>query len=429
MHGLALRLWDDPLVTSSVVNSIFSTASIVLIYKITQIMFPGIPFAALLAAAIFAFCPLLVWLGLSGLSEPIFHFLMLLGIFFMLLADRHKQPRAYLYAAIGFLGASAIRYEAWILIGAFALFCALDFRRSKHKLAIFMSVAVASMFVPFWLYWQWLAYADYFHFLRVFTNTSTALGVSPYIHLLWQIAPLDLLLALLGIVLSIGFRDNWRYLLFIALYYFFFVVAMRGVVAANYPIRNLTSVFIVLIPYAAYGLHAIAMKLPVYRTVVSIAIFAYVITGTAQSVGYSLQARDGVVKTAIWSRQVIRAGLLDQGQKIMVEAQRGGPTERDVVWSSLFLHAVNPGTIVYDRQGNWIHQDGEWVMNELNNPSILDESPKTVEKRLRLHKIRIVIAYSEPVFRVLDTFMKPAHQWEEYRIYVWPDDELITQLR
>lgn len=140
-----------------------------------------------------------------------------------------------------------------------------------------MSVAVAGMFAPIWLYWQWYAYADYFHFLRFFTTTSKALGVSPYVRLLWQIAPLDLLLALLGIVLSIRLRKNWRYLAFIGIFYFFFVVATRGVVAANYPIRNLTSVFIALIPYAAYGLHAIAMKLRIYRTVIYVAILAYVV--------------------------------------------------------------------------------------------------------------------------------------------------------
>ena len=196
VHGLALRFVDDPLVTSSIVNSAFSMASIVLIYRITQTLFPGTGFAPPLAAAIFAFCPLLVWLGLSGLSEPIFHFFMLLGILFMLLADGHKQPRAYLYSAIGFLGASAIRYEAWILVAAFAFFCALDFKQSTRKLTILVSVAVASMFVPIWLHWQWGTYGDYLHFLRVFTTTSTELGIAPYVRLLWEIAPLRLVASL-----------------------------------------------------------------------------------------------------------------------------------------------------------------------------------------------------------------------------------------
>jgi len=56
VHGLALRFVDDPLVTSSIVNSAFSMASIMLIYKITQALFPGTAFSPPLAAAIFAFC-------------------------------------------------------------------------------------------------------------------------------------------------------------------------------------------------------------------------------------------------------------------------------------------------------------------------------------------------------------------------------------
>jgi hypothetical protein len=66
-------------------------------------------------------------------------------------------------------------------------------------------------------------------------------------------------------------------------------------------------------------------------------------------------------------------------------------------------------------------------MNELENPSILDGPSGEVEKRLRLQKIRIVIAYSEPVFGVRVTFMKPVSQLEDSRIYTWPDEELITE--
>jgi len=430
VHGLALIVVDDPLVTSSVVNSTFSIASIVLIYKITQALFPGTPFSPPLAAGIFAFCPILVWLGMSGLSEPMFHFFMLMGIFFLLLADRHKQPRAYLYSSIGFLGASAIRYEAWVLVVAFAFFCALEFKQSKHRLTILMSVALASMFVPFWLYWQWHVYGDYLHFVRFFAATSPSLGASSYIRLLWEIAPLDLLLALSGICMSIRLPGIWRYLFFIAFYYCVFVITTRGVVAANYPVRNLTSVFIVLIPYAAYGLHVIATKLRFYRTVVYLILLAYIVGETVQSLAYAytFQARDVVVKTAIWSHCAIRVGLFDDGSKILVEARRGGSDEGDLVWDSHFLHAVNPGKIVYDRLGNWIHKDGHYVLNELGNPSTLEGPSGEVEKRLRLQNIRVVIAYSEPAFRVLDAFMKPVKQWVEYRIYKWPDDERMTDL-
>jgi hypothetical protein len=53
--------------------------------------------------------------------------------------------------------------------------------------------------------------------------------------------------------------------------------------------------------------------------------------------------------------------------------------------------------MIYDSLGNWIHKDGEWVMNEVENPSILDGPPGHVERTLRFQRIRIVIAYSDPV--------------------------------
>jgi hypothetical protein len=72
---------------------------------------------------------------------------------------------------------------------------------------------------------------------------------------------------------------EWYFTL--SFYYCMFITTMRRVVAANYPIRNLTSVFILLIPYAAYGLHAIASKLRFYRTVVYLALLAYMVRPVA----------------------------------------------------------------------------------------------------------------------------------------------------
>jgi len=40
-----------------------------------------------------AWPPLVIWLGLSGLSEPMFHFFMSVGVYFLLLANRDNRPR------------------------------------------------------------------------------------------------------------------------------------------------------------------------------------------------------------------------------------------------------------------------------------------------------------------------------------------------
>ena len=49
----------------------------------------------------------------------------------------------------------------------------------------------------------------------------------------------------------------------------------------------------------------------------------------------------------------------------------------------------------------------DWTLNELNNPSLLDGPPDSVERALRLQDVRFVIAYSQPAREVLEAIMRP----------------------
>jgi len=294
-------------------------------------------------------------------------------------------------------------------------------------------VAVAGAFIPIWLYWQWKVYGHPFHFFRFITSTSTNLslksGLTQYVLLLWHISRLGVILAFLGVVVSLWKKEcPKRYMLFTLVFYFTFMFSMRGVIASNFPVRNLTSIFLLLIPFAGYGIEFIVMKLGLSRIAVYMVMMAWMIGGSVQSFGYSFQAREELVRTAIWSRRIIRAGLLSDGSKILLEARHGGPGERDVVWDSIFLHAVNPGKILYDRRPDWIWKEGDWVLIELDNPSILDGPSGEVEKKLRSQKIKVVIAYSKTVLEVLEAIMSPLTEWKEYRVYAWPNDELVREL-
>ncbi len=429
VHGMALKFLNDPLVTSSVVNSSFSIGSIVVIYRITETLFPEDPFPPVLAAAIVGFSPLLIWLGLSGLSEPIFHFCSLVGVLFWLLANRDKEPRLYVYSSIGFLAASMVRFEAWILVAVFGVFCLFDCTRSKNRLRILGSAAVAGGFIPVWLYWEWYTYGDVFRFLKFYDIHLGESGITQYVWLLWENSPTVVLLALAGIVMSLRHKKGTeRYLLFITGFFLGFIMTTKAALTTNFPIRNLTSVFMLLIPYAGYGTYSAVVKLPLARMLIPMIMLAYMSVGAIQSFSYKFQARDELVKTAIWSRHVIKAGLLDEGGEILLEARHGGAEERDVVWDSLFLHAVNPGKIRYDRRAEWIWRDSDWVINESDNPSILDGTAGDVGRRLRGQNVRLVIAYSRPVRKVLDSIMMPIADWKEYWIYTWRDDEFIRKL-
>jgi hypothetical protein len=216
----------------------------------------------------------------------------------------------------------------------------------------------------------------------------------------------------------------------------------QGSIAANMPIRNLTSVFWLLVPFAAFAMSFILTRLPFSTGVTYLAIAALMIGGTVQSFGYRFQASDDIVKMAVWSRHSLQEVLSGDASKgIVVEARHGGSAEREVIWDSLFLHAVNPRFIIYDRRPNWNFKDGDWVLDEIGNPSVLSGPAGEVEQRLRSLHVRFVIAYSEPIRSVLGSIMKRsdngallagvsverrATKGQNYEVYAWPTAEPST---
>ena len=448
VHGIVLRFIPDPLLTSSAVNSIFSIASIVLVYGITTTLFPRNPFTPILAAVTAGFCPLVIWLGLSGLSESMFHFFMLVGVYFLLLANRDNRPRHYLGAAIGFLGASMLRLEAWIFVGLFGVFCLVGSRRNEHKLLIFSSAVLAGLFVPLWLGWHWLEFGHPLSFLTASLALNGHVEFWQFVTLLWDNSPVAFILATVGIVASFNptakneGNTSRLYLVFVAAFFLGFVLISQGSIAANMPIRNLTSMFWLLVPFAAFAMSFILTRLPFSTGVTYLTIAALMIGGTVQSFGYRFQASDDIVKMAVWSRHSLQEVLSGDASKgIVVEARHGGSAEREVIWDSLFLHAVNPRFIIYDRRPNWNFKDGDWVLDEIGNPSVLSGPAGEVEQRLRSLHVRFVIAYSEPIRSVLGSIMKRsdngaqlagvsverrATKGQNYEVYAWPTAEPST---
>lgn len=451
LHGLVLLVVDDPLAVSSAVNSIFSIATIVVVYKLTAVLFPERPSTSAIAAAMAGFSPLVVWLGLSGLSEPIFHFFMLAGVYAWVRADYDLRPRLYLGAALGLLGASMVRLEGWILAGLFCACCVLGARRRERALLLLSSALVASLFVPAWLWWHWHTFGDPLAFLQVLEGNNagglSAPDFSRYVSLLWDNSPLALMLAPLGAVLALGSdapesgRTRRYCVAGIVVFFLCFVLLTRGRLASNMPVRNLTGIYLLLVPFAAYALAFMAGRASRSTTITYVMVAGMVAAGATQSFGYRFQASDGVVGIASWSRGVIRSGALTRdSDKILIEARRGGAAERLIVFDSLFLHAVNPGYTVYDRRPRLIAEGDTWVITELNNPSLLDGPAVEVKRRLQSRHVRFVIAYSPTVRATLESFMTsvkgpaslgapsmPAAAGDrpslEYSVYGWPDDE------
>jgi hypothetical protein len=128
-----------------------------------------------------------------------------------------------------------------------------------------------------------------------------------------------------------------------------------------------------------------------------------------QAFDYHLQASKSVRKLAVWSRQTIQSSAFRKGDgRMLIELRRGGLGEQDVVWDSLFVHAVKPDILLYDRRPEWkVENTSQWTLQEAGNPTILSGSPDEVREALRSRRIEFVIAYSDAARSVLEAIMKP----------------------
>lgn len=93
-------------------------------------------------------------------------------------------------------------------------------------------------------------------------------GFGQFVTLLWDNSPVTFILAAVGIVASFSSTPkndgstSRVYLVFVVAFYFGFVLISQGSIAFNMPIRNLTSVFWLLVPFAAFATSFILTRLP-----------------------------------------------------------------------------------------------------------------------------------------------------------------------
>lgn len=420
IHGIALSLAPDPLSTSAAVSTAFSLAAMPLAFWITKILFSARTETAALAATLVGFTPWIVWLGLSGLSEPIFHALLLTGMLFWSLAIERRHGRWALGAALAFLASSMARYEGWIFALLLAAFCLLEAKRGRRPTWHMLCAALSCSFIPVWLLWQWSTFSNPFYFAENSARLARPAGVLPFLTLMPSLSPYLVGLGFLGVGAALWRHRARAYLIIVALFYTGLVVALRGTLPGNLPIRIFASVLILLVPFAAFAVQTVTDRLREPRLWTSLVLALALGVGTAQSFGYHFQARASLIRVATEGRALVDAA--DPGGKILVEARRGGAERQSVIWDSMFLHSIDPRRVVYDRKPSWILTQGVWVLDEKDNPSLLNAPPKELTARLRRRNVVVVISYSAKARAAMDAIMHRVATSDEYSIHVWKDE-------
>jgi Dolichyl-phosphate-mannose-protein mannosyltransferase len=169
LFSLGLALHRDLFLTPKIVNLAISGIAVMAVYFLGRELFGR--FAGFLAAALFAFQPWPVWLGVSGMTSdlPSVVLIALFGVFLVRWL-RTDEPHPLLAAAVFLAVANGFRYENWffsIVLSVFVVVIAVSLWRRRRlarqwlvvgacALAMINAVPIMWMAASYYVLGDWL---------------------------------------------------------------------------------------------------------------------------------------------------------------------------------------------------------------------------------------------------------------------------------
>jgi hypothetical protein len=163
LYGAGLFVYHDLSVTPRVVNAALTVATLACLYAIGCTL--GGRVAGLIGAAIGAMFPWVVWMGVSGMSEPLFHATLAGGIAAFARWLYHPRDLLLLLAALGIALATMVRYEGWFYAAVFGpLVLAIAWRRGTLTARTVGITGIVAIFPLIWIQQHWQQYGEPFAF-------------------------------------------------------------------------------------------------------------------------------------------------------------------------------------------------------------------------------------------------------------------------
>lgn len=165
LFGVALAVDDTLTVTPRLVDALLTAWLLVNLYLIGRAL--GGRLAGLLAATTGALYPWIVWLGVSGMSEPLFHATLTAGALGLVRWVGEPRDRWLLLAAAGLLLSTMVRYEGWFYAAVFLpLVLAIGWRRGELTPRVVGLALLPLAFALVWMQQHWQASGDPLRFAR-----------------------------------------------------------------------------------------------------------------------------------------------------------------------------------------------------------------------------------------------------------------------
>ncbi len=356
LFGLGLALHRDLYLTPKIVNLALSGIAVSVVYLLGRELFGRT--VGFLTAALFAFQPWHVWLGISGMTSdlPSVALIALVGVFLVRWL-RTDAPRALLAAAGTLALANGFRYENWIFSAVFSLFVVfsgVSHWKAGRLTRQWVIVAVSALtlinaFPIFWMIASHLVLGDWLPALHVTNawmvsfvasqNSTTAPAIplavnqSPHMAQINMLVlalgsfPIELALSIVGValLLSSGGRKPFRqYLVVLVGTFVLFAVLFKGRLPASlFFARYFLPFMVLLLPYAGFFLVQLFRAPRPWRNEAAVATCLILLTTASLDIGRAFNYPAMFPKDAIaagWTiRNLQETGTISDRGKILIE--------------------------------------------------------------------------------------------------------------
>jgi hypothetical protein len=174
LFGGGLFLHDALAVTPRVIDVALTVWTLINLYLIGRTLAGR--WAGFIAALLGAIFPWVVWLGVSGMSEPLFHATLSLGVLGFVRWVFERRLRWLVIAAVGLLLSTMVRYEGWFYAATFAALVILLAWRWRALSARIVALAALPLAFPLvWIEQYWQLYGDPLGFAHETADMKAAL--------------------------------------------------------------------------------------------------------------------------------------------------------------------------------------------------------------------------------------------------------------
>lgn len=443
LHFLIIAIFykiiPDLVLITPIISLIFFSGSVILIFLITKRLFNSNDTIALLASLLACYYPwpfygdsshLSLGLSISGMSDPVFHFFVLGGVYFYLEFIHDKRVKNLILSSILFLLSTMLRYEGWGIVVVIAALLLANFIKNLQKgrsdWVLLLCVFIILIFIPFWLIYQYRSTGDALHFARWAATFVTIKGgplvrMFYYPKLLLSIDPLIVSLAVLGVIIAL-YKNINKMLIFpfivIAGSYIFILIVFSTVIGPlGHQYRPLILSLLMFLPFVSC---AIATLCPascnkrfgfILLFLLSLIFMSYYSKRIIQIQRFGFP----IEESALSSARLVEKTLLGHQEKnsaILVERTENGQH----IWDIKVFEILFPDHAYFDREERYNTPKDELAV--INNPSLFEYmNDDQLIKYCKTKDIKVIVTSSGRYVGRIKGFADKVDQQGRYTLF------------